>query len=235
MKIKGIVFDGDDTLWSTEVLYDDARQLARAVVESAGLDGGVWEERQRRVDVEKVAALGCHPGRFPISCRLAYESMCEELGQPRSMRLSAEIHSAAKTVFATNAEVHPAASDVLSTLSDKGVVLALLTKGDYDVQMGRIDASGLAGFFDVISVVEEKTSDVVGATVGEMFLLPQSVCSVGNSVRSDILPAVEAGLFPILLDAHVWEYEREHDHLAPEGLTVIGDLGDLLETLEGLV
>jgi putative hydrolase of the HAD superfamily len=51
---RAIVFDGDDTLWHTEWLYDDARQQAREVVEAAGLDGARWEELERRTDVKNV-------------------------------------------------------------------------------------------------------------------------------------------------------------------------------------
>ena len=49
-----VVFDGDDTLWSTEPLYDRARQDARAEVVHSGLDGEEWERVERRIDVENV-------------------------------------------------------------------------------------------------------------------------------------------------------------------------------------
>lgn len=45
----GIVFDGDDTLWSTESLYDEARANARRVVAEAGLDDAAWEKLERRI------------------------------------------------------------------------------------------------------------------------------------------------------------------------------------------
>ena len=67
--ILGIVFDGDDTLWNTERLYDAARAKARHVVEKAGLDGARWEELERRIDVENVAHLGFSTERFPTRPR----------------------------------------------------------------------------------------------------------------------------------------------------------------------
>jgi phosphoglycolate phosphatase-like HAD superfamily hydrolase len=66
--MQGIVFDGDDTLWWTEPLYDEARQAARAIVEQGGLDGAAWDALQRQLDVENVARLGYTRNRFPTSC-----------------------------------------------------------------------------------------------------------------------------------------------------------------------
>ena len=43
------MFDGDDTLWSTESLYDEARANARRVVAEAGLDDAAWEKLERRI------------------------------------------------------------------------------------------------------------------------------------------------------------------------------------------
>ena len=43
-----VVFDGDDALWSTELLYDRARDAARDEVARAGVDGDEWERVQRR-------------------------------------------------------------------------------------------------------------------------------------------------------------------------------------------
>ena len=48
--VLGIVFDGDDTLWGTEGLYDEARANARRVVAESGLDGANWEKIERRID-----------------------------------------------------------------------------------------------------------------------------------------------------------------------------------------
>ncbi|MEO8907547.1 MAG: hypothetical protein ABI310_05655, partial [Microbacteriaceae bacterium] len=51
IRARGVIFDGDDTLWLTEALYDDARASARAVVEHAGLNGTEWERLQRIRDL----------------------------------------------------------------------------------------------------------------------------------------------------------------------------------------
>ena len=70
-----VVFDGDDTLWFVEPLYDDARAEAAAIVAAAGLDAGNWESLQRRIDVRYVPYLGVSSKRFPKSCVEAYRRL----------------------------------------------------------------------------------------------------------------------------------------------------------------
>src|ERR1700689_2606557 len=95
----GIVFDGDDTLWSTEQLYDDARSRARDVVAASGLDGAKWEEFERRIDVQNVNQLGYSMERFPGSCIQAYEDLCHRSGYAADPDISVRVRQAARSVF----------------------------------------------------------------------------------------------------------------------------------------
>ena len=63
-----VVFDGDDTLWATERLYDDARTAAQGLVVAAGIDGTRWDLTERKIDQDNVALMGLSAIRFPTSC-----------------------------------------------------------------------------------------------------------------------------------------------------------------------
>lgn len=96
----------------------------------------------------------------------------------------------------------------------------LLTKGDPGVQEKRIEDSQLGALFSLISIVPEKdveafleVLDATGATAA----LP---LSIGNSVPSDINPALETGMSAIWVDAHVWEHERRETDLLEEGRVI---------------
>jgi len=67
-----VVFDGDDTLWFVEPLYDDARARAAVIVAEAGLDAARWKSLQRRIDLLAVRRYGVTAQRFPQSCVKAY-------------------------------------------------------------------------------------------------------------------------------------------------------------------
>jgi putative hydrolase of the HAD superfamily len=226
---RAIVFDGDDTLWATEPLYDDARRLAREIVEESGLDGAQWERLERQIDVDNVEHFGHDTSRFPRSCVQAYDSLCSATGQDVHPVVRARIENAARTVFDRPAPLMAHARSTLIALRARGFRLALLTKGDPTLQRRRVEQSGLAHLFDVIEIVEAKTPESIRAVLRRIGAPPSSALSVGNSVRSDVLPSLAAGVRPIWIDAHVWEYERDHDALPAEGVIEIDNLIGVLD------
>jgi putative hydrolase of the HAD superfamily len=199
-----LIFDGDDTLWFTEPLYDAARLCARRLVESFGLDGAKWEAAERIRDVANVARFGHSPERFPTSF---VESLAEVTMGPPPRALEEPVRAAAKTVFSQQSPPADGADRVLDELAT-GHTLALLTKGDKAVQLKRINDSGLARYFARVEIVAEKTTSDFSSLAIELGFATGPLISIGNSLASDINPALEAGAYGIWIDAHVWEYER---------------------------
>jgi putative hydrolase of the HAD superfamily len=226
--IRAFIFDGDDTLWRTEPLYDRARKRARTIVEADGFDGDRWEALERRLDVDNVARFGHSSDRFPASCVDAYLRVAAEAARPAAASVMTAVHAAASTVFSARAPEMPHARQTLEALREKEFLLALLTKGDHAVQEDRIAQSGLETLFDVIEIVEAKTAQVILELVHQLGVSPGEVISVGNSLRSDIAPALEAGVHPVWIDAHVWEYERGGEP-AGDQVLVLKDLAELAE------
>ena len=227
--IEAIVFDGDDTLWQTEWLYDHARRQAREVVEAAGFDGEDWEQRERLIDVANVGRFGHSADRFPTSCAEAYEEMCDAAGQGVDPTIREAVWDAARTVFTSQAPLMDGARETLETLRSRGLRLALLTKGDPVVQRRRIEQSGLAPLFDLVEIVAEKTPAAIAEVLDRLGVPLSAGLTVGNSVRSDVLPSLLAGVSPVWIDAHVWEYERDHDEVPPGEVTRKEELSGVLE------
>ena len=227
-----LVFDGDDTLWSTEPLYDRARQRAREEVVRAGLDGAEWEDLERRIDVENVRHLGFSVERFPTSCAQAYEAVARANNSPASPAVIERVRAAAQTVFGEDPPLVPGARELLEGLRAQGAKLALLTKGDHDLQLRRVKHSGLADLFDVIQIVEEKPPTAFREIITQLQTEPENTWSVGNSVRSDILPAIEAGLRAIWIDAHVWEHERFSETFSHPRVLVVKSLTQVTALLK---
>jgi putative hydrolase of the HAD superfamily len=223
----GVIFDGDDTLWSSEQLYDEARSRARLIVEECGLDGARWEERERLIDVENVVKLQYSVERFPTSCVQAYEELCRTNGCLVDGEIAEQIRTTARSVFESEPPVVAGARDTLTLLRSRGARLALLTKGDYDLQCRRIERSGLREFFDVIRIVPEKSPEIIREVVAALGVDASSTWMVGNSMRSDVVPAMRAGLRAVRIPAHVWEHERSHDHIAPDGVITTSHLVDV--------
>ena len=229
--VRGIVFDGDDTLWLTEPLYDAARAAARTVVEDAGLDGAAWEEEQRRLDLINVARLGHGPGRFPTSAVEALRAIGGD-SIPEAVSVREHVWRASASVFVAAAPLRRGARELLAGLRRRGVRLALVTKGDREVQQRRIDESGLASVFDVAVIVERKSADVFRSVADQLGVPTHELLTVGNSVESDIRPSVDAGITALWLPAYVWEFENHDPALEPD-LHRIDDLGDVLRFVAG--
>jgi len=217
-----IIFDGDDTLWSTEHLYDEARGRACQIVQKSGLNGSHWDELERAIDVENVEIYGHKPERFPTSCVEAYEAVCGEEGKEIDPRERADIYRAARSVFENKAPLVRGAKETLSVLKRQGFRLALLTKGDLRVQEQRIAQSGLSALFEQIDIVESKDANNFKQLLERMGASEETAISVGNSMRSDINPSLEVGMTAVWIDAHVWEYERENREIT-RGDLVIGE------------
>ncbi len=226
---RALVFDGDDTLWHTEWLYDAARRRARGIVERAGLDGDLWEARERLIDVANVARFGHAAERFPTSCAEAYEEACVAAGLPIDEDVRKAVVSAAGEVFERRAPLVEGVEETLVALRGRGFLLGLLTKGDLDVQRWRVEHSGLEHLFDRVEIVEEKTPESILALFEHLGADAATGYAIGNSVRSDVLPSLAAGVTPIWIDAHVWEYEREHGGVPLQGVIKKEDLRDLLK------
>ncbi len=201
--------------------------MARAVVTATGADGEEWEELQRRIDVENVATLGYSPERFPTSCVQAYEQLCRVQGLVPDIAVASSIRQAAQAVFERDPELVLGVRDVLASLRAQGVRLALLTKGDPSVQRRRVERSGLKPSFDLVRIVSEKSTKEIRAVVAELDVPPERAWMVGNSVRSDVLPALEAGIRAIWIRAHVWEYERAHDHLVDDRVVEVSHISEI--------
>jgi putative hydrolase of the HAD superfamily len=202
-----LVFDGDDTLWVSEPLYDAARDQARSIVEAAGLPGDRWEQLERSIDVENVSRLGLSAERFPTSCVEAYYRVALEVARQVDPAVEIAVRVAAESVFTLPAPLVHGVHEVLSALASR-YSLALLTQGDPPIQRGRLSQSGLEDYFDAISGVERKAASSFRRLLSHFDVPPAASWSIGNSLPSDINPALSVGMNAIWVAGHVWEYER---------------------------
>ena len=218
-----VVFDGDDTLWITEPLYDEARGASRRVVEMAGFSGESWDSLQRVIDLRNVAEYGLSSIRFPTSCRQAYEQLALEVGRQPDKEVGDKVYESASQVFREVAPLSPGAFDVVQALrADHRVVL--LTQGDDAVQRKRLDDSGLAPLFDHVRIVPKKDVTALRELLRDLGVDAESAWMIGNSVPSDVNPALEAGMQAIWIDAHVWEHERREQTSSRTGLFEVSAL-----------
>jgi FMN phosphatase YigB (HAD superfamily) len=229
-----VVFDADDTLWDVEVLYETARISIRRELAQLGLDDSRWEELERAIDVRNFDRMGFSTDRFPTSCVDAYTQLAIATGVNSSSSVRDEIWHTASSVFKAVAPVFQGAWFALEQLRPK-FELTLLTQGNKDVQSKRIADSGLESFFSRIEITERKNEESFLKVSRAISRPAVAGWSVGNSVASDIDPALAVGMRAVWIPANSWEFERRKpiaEHGDYEVLDELSALPALLEKLD---
>lgn len=202
-----LVFDADDTLWAVQPLYESVIDEIATSLTRLGLSAVAWREALRAIDVQRVAALGYSVARFPESCVLAYENVVRAARLSPDPAFAAGVRHLAASVFTTQACTDANAKEVLAALRDR-FFLALLTQGDPLVQRQRIRNSGLAAYFDGVHIVDRKGPAEFRSVLQNHRSDAAKAWSIGNSLRSDIKPALACGMKAIWVCHSTWEYEN---------------------------
>lgn len=185
---KTVIFDLDDTLIGTEQVYVRAAKDFKKLAVAAGLDGDKAAARLQEVDLEMFKTLGLTPARYPTSMA---ETIRELTGDAK---LAERARAIGKTVFTQRERHYPNARRVLDEYRRLGYRVILLTKGDRPIQERRIARSGLAGFFDHVEIVPTKDAGSYRGLIQRFRLDPSRTFVIGNSFKSDIATAHEAGI-----------------------------------------
>ena len=106
--------------------------------------------------------------------------------------------------------------------------LTLFTKGHAEEQKLKIDRSGLGRFFGHAAIVKEKDAAAYRRLVEERQLRPASTWMIGNSPKSDINPAMEAGLNAVFIPhAHTWVLEKQEIRPGAGQLLLLDEFAEL--------
>jgi putative hydrolase of the HAD superfamily len=221
-----LLFDGDDTLWGNNHHFEQAIEAFVAVVR-----GGAWTDDAIRAELDRIEERGFPTGvvgtaAFGRNMREAATGIVtEDALAPALERIDA-------IVAAMSTSGVELLDDVAATLDVLGRThaLGLVTRGEPAEQWAKIDASGLGSRFARIAVVEHKTEATYRRLVTEWGLDPDATWMIGNSPRSDVLPARAAGLRAVhVRHGSTWRLEHARLDPADQGVIVLDRFADLLE------
>lgn len=202
-----VIFDADNTLWRLEPLYDAARQKLVDYLRKKGCNPIEVERFQRSRDAELFKWWGYHKIRFPLS----FQDTAEYFLQKPTDREMKQIIGFAQNVFEDVVEPFEGAENTLVRLS-KEFDLGIVTSGDAQIQAQRMASFRLADFFDEDHrmIVDQKDADTFRKFCRDRAIKPQSSWVVGDSLRSDVIPAVDAGMKAVHIGNDNWhEIERQ--------------------------
>jgi putative hydrolase of the HAD superfamily len=219
-----LLIDGDDTLWENNVYFEQAIEefidfLAHSTMTREQVRAALDEIERMNVPVH-----GYGSASFTKNLQQTYERLAERDLRPQDiehvLQLGRRIASQAVTLIPNVAET----VDYLAGRHD----LMLVTKGHPEEQRLKIERSGLESRFTATAVVSEKAVDTYRAIVEQRQLDPERTWMIGNSPRSDINPALQAGINAVFIPhEHTWRLEKEEVNRADGRLLVLRAFGEL--------
>jgi putative hydrolase of the HAD superfamily len=161
---------------------------------------------------------------FGLNLQQAYRHLAEE--EIRSSDLD-HVMSLAERILEQPLEVIDGVEETLAELRQRHE-LTLFTKGHPEEQRMKVDRSGLGGYFAHLAIVKEKDAAAYRRLVEERGFDRRETWMIGNSPKSDINPALEAGLNAVLVPhPHTWVLEHQDLREGGDRLRIVEDFGQL--------
>lgn len=203
MTIKLICLDADDTLWhnmrhfnaTEEILLDLIAPFATRDIARAQLNA--CEARNLRL-------YGYGAKGFTLSM---IETAVELAGESLPGAMIADILAAGRALLSHPVDLFDGIADTLGALADRARMI-LVTKGDLLHQETKLAASGLGDRFTGIEIVSDKTADTFRRIFGQRGVAPEEAIMAGDSMRSDVRPALAAGAWAAFIPQDgAWAHE----------------------------
>ncbi|WP_416464535.1 HAD family hydrolase [Sphingomonas sp. VDB2] len=223
MTIKLICLDADDTLWhnmrhfnaTEDALLDMLRPFAEA---------DMTRERLIACETRNLPLYGYGAKGFTLSM---IETAVELAGDKLSRSMIEGILAAGRALLAHPVELFDGVEDTLARLAKVGP-LVLVTKGDLLHQESKLAASGLGDLFSGIEIVSDKKADTFRTLFARLGIAPDEAVMAGDSMRSDILPALEAGAWAAFIPQEGgWSHESATAPSSHERFIQLERLADL--------
>lgn len=240
--IKAIAFDADDTLWALQNHFEDVEdeycdlladygskeEISAALFETEsgnmadlgyGVKAFIISLVENAIKVSEGKASARLIGRIvEVGKSLLHvdakplEGVEKTLAKLSEMRLSnnSDASEASDASIALDASIASIASK--EGASDRKYRLAVFTKGELMDQENKLWRSGLQRYFDVVSIVSDKTPEAYRHLCKELEVSPEQLVMVGNSFKSDIAPALKIGASAIHIPFHtIWAHEKTEE------------------------
>lgn len=205
-----LVFDADDTLWENNVIFERVIEEFLTWLDhpELGRDGV-----RALLDEIEAANAAVHGYGSKVFLRSLGECVRRVRRREASAQELARIADWARAFEADEVELIPGVAETLAELAGRHRLL-MLTKGDAEEQRRKVAASRLAHHFRGVHIVPEKNAGTYEELVRTRTLTPSATWMIGNSPKSDILPARAAGLNAVFIpNDNTWVLE--HDVLDP--------------------
>lgn len=220
-----LIFDADDTLWENNVYYEEIRSRFLELTDQLGVARENVEFQIDETEQKNIRLYGYGSENFIRSLKEVYAHFAP--GGHHLQKNLDLVESYAKVLYDFHIELLPHVEETLQSLHLRHRFF-LLTKGNVHEQTSKVRKSRLDPLFEKVVVVQEKDVTTYEELV-QRFSLDKSVTwMIGNSPRSDINPALAAGLGAVFIPHDLtWHFEKIPLVQNHPRLVVVESFGDL--------
>jgi putative hydrolase of the HAD superfamily len=231
-KIKVVAIDADDTLWDCQGYFERVEEHLYSLIRPYCED-----PKQELFDTESVNMedLGYGCKAFTISI---LETAMRVAGNDLTATMLQELLQDCKQLLRLPATPLPGVKETLENLcelkatpqtSQSAFKIVCFTKGELQDQENKLKRSGLLQYFDDVEITSDKTQREFLALCEHQQIHPSQLLMIGNSLKSDVAPALAIGAWAIHIPFHVtWQLEHfeDFDH---ERMIKVEQFSDILK------
>lgn len=218
-----IGFDADDTLWQNEQYYRLTETQFRELLTDFA-EGDRVSERLLEAEKRNLAHYGFGIKGFTLSM---IETALEITNGKVPTEVIGKILAIGRDLLSHPVECLPHARAALEALRGR-FFLVMITKGDLFDQERKLAQSGLGDFFDAVEIVSEKSATTYRGIFGKHGEGPERAMMIGNSLKSDVVPALAAGAWGVFVPHELtWILEHVEKPADAPRFREIGTLGEL--------
>ena len=226
--LRVIAFDADDTLWDCQSHFEAVENHLYQMI-APYCDNPAKE--LYNTESGNMADLGYGCKAFTISI---IETALRVGGDHLSAEQLSDLLSHSKSLLHLPATPLPEVEDTLQRLQAYPYRLVVFTKGELQDQENKLKRSGLVKYFSHVEITSDKTEVEFQQLCEHLDILPEELLMVGNSLKSDIAPALNIGASAIHIPFHVtWQLEHAEDLEHPR-LIKISRFSEILSLLSTL-
>ena len=201
-----LIIDADDTLWENNIYFERAFDEFCDFLAHSSMSPAEVRVVLDEIETVNSKVHGYGTLNFTRNLTECYHQLVERDVRPEDLPM---IMSFTEQILHHPIELIPGVEETLEYLSLRHD-LTLFTKGNPEEQKLKLDRSGLAIYFGHTAIVKEKDRTSYAALIRERGLVPERTWMIGNSPKSDINPALEAGINAVFVPhEHTWRLEHE--------------------------
>jgi putative hydrolase of the HAD superfamily len=221
-----LIIDADDTLWENNIYFERAFDKFCNFLAHSSMSPVQVRAVLDEIETVNNKIHGYGTANFTRNLTECYHKLAERDAHQEDLP---RIMSFTEQILHHPIELIPGVEETLEYLSLRHD-LTLFTKGNPEEQKLKLDRSGLAIYFGHTAIVKEKDTASYAALMRERQLVRERSWMIGNSPKSDVNPALEAGINAVFVPhEHTWRLEHEEVREGNGRLLKLERFGELKE------